>query len=891
MSVQEMPKQYDPHAVEAKWGEHWLKTGAYHGNPASNKDVFSIVIPPPNVTNILHLGHALNNTLQDIAIRWQHMRGFETEWLPGADHAGIATQSIVESRLQAEGTSRREIGRDAFWKRTWDWGWEHKEKILGQLRRMGCACDWERTRYTLDEGLSRAVVEVFVRLYEKGLIYRGPRIVNWCPLHQTSISDDEVDMVEREGKLWFIHYKIKGSDEYISVATTRPETMLGDTAVAVNPEDERYKALIGRTAILPIMDREIPIIGDDYVQSEFGTGAVKVTPAHDLNDFEMGQRHDLPAIEVIGPDGRMTAEAGKFAGLDRTEARRQVVMELDETGNLQKVEKYTVPTPLHDRCGTAIEPRLSTQWFVKMAPLAGPAIRAAKDGQLRFHPDHWVKTYLYWLENVRDWCISRQLWWGHRIPAYTCDDCGQLVVARSRPTECPKCAGRDFTQDPDVLDTWFSSWLWPFSTFGWPEQTPELQKFYPTTLLVTASEIIYLWVARMVMSGYEFMGGLPFTDVYIHGTVRDEIGRKMSKSLGNGIDPLEIIDEFGADSMRVSLVLSTPEGQDPWIGPKTFELGRNFGNKLWNAARFAFLNIGETQIDSLGLRPAKGKQPGMDRWILSRLSETVREATEALNDYRFNTACKSLYDFIWHDYCDWYLEMVKSRLREKHETEDKQRAREVTAYVLYRSLCLMFPYMPFATQEIYGRLREYVRAETPETLWDCPWPEDDPSAEDRALDEEMAFVQDIVTQVRTIRAEMNVPPGTKAPVLVKTESDRLSDALAHHQEHMADLAKADRFEFGTDIKKPALSGSAVVSGAEIYVPLEGIIDVEKERLRLKKELDKMTALLEKAGKKLQNQAFLGQAPPEVVDAEKRKQEDYQSRVDKLTKSLEQLLGW
>ncbi len=891
MAGKPIPKQYDPHTAEKKWGEHWIRSGAYRGDPASEREAYSMVIPPPNVTNILHLGHALNSTLQDIAIRFAHMRGYETEWLPGADHAGIATQIIIEKQLQAEGTSREQIGREAFLERTRDWGLENKDRILHQLRQMGCALDWERARYTLDPGLSAAVVEVFVHLYDRQLIYRGPRIVNWCPLHRTSISDDEVDTQDRQGKLWYIRYKIKGSNAYITVATARPETMLGDTAVAVHPEDDRYTELVGQTAILPIMDREIPVIADEYVKSEFGTGAVKVTPAHDLNDFEMGQRHDLPAIEVIGEDGVMTSRAGKYAGLDRYEARKKIILELDSQGLLNRVEDYTVPTPLHDRCGTPIEPRLSTQWFVKMKPLAGPAIRAVRENRLRFHPEHWVKTYLYWLEHVRDWCISRQLWWGHRIPAYTCDDCGQLVVARAHPDACPKCAGHDLVQDPDVLDTWFSSWLWPFSTFGWPETTPELATFYPTRLLVTASEIIYLWVARMVMAGYEFVGELPFSDVYIHGTVRDELGRKMSKSLGNGIDPLDIIDTFGADAMRVSLILSTPEGQDPWIGPKTFEMGRNFGNKLWNASRFAFMNLADHTLESLQWRAPRGKQPSMDRWILGRLGETVRTVTESLESFRYTSACKALYDFIWHDYCDWYVEMVKARLRDHHETEDKQRARDVTAHVLYRSLQMLSPYMPFLTQEIYSLLREHVRDDTPETLWDTRWPEAGDVSVDEALAREMEFIQQVVGQVRVIRGDMNVPPSTRAPVLIRTETEALADAVAHHLDCVAELSRSSRVEYGTDVRKPPLSGSAVVTGAEIYVPLEGIIDVEREKTRLKKELDKLSSLLERTGRKLQNDAFLTQAPPEVVAAEKTRQDDYQARVDKLTRSLEQLLGW
>ncbi len=891
MSGSSLPKQYDPQSVERKWADHWIQSGAYHGDPGSKKTPWSIVIPPPNVTSILHLGHALNNTLQDIAIRFKHLQGFETEWLPGVDHAGIATQIVVEKLLLSEGSSREQIGREAFEKRTAEWGLVHKEKILSQLRLMGCALDWERTRYTLDPGLTQAVVDVFVHLYDKGLIYRGPRIVNWCPLHRTSISDDEVETADRQGKLWHIRYKVKGSSTFIEVATTRPETMLGDTAVAVHPDDERYKHLVGKTAIVPLVDREVPIVADTYVKSEFGTGAVKVTPAHDLNDFELSLRHQLPAIEVIGEAGLMTDKAGKFSGLDRYAARKQVLIELDALGCLGEVKDYTVPTPLHDRCGTAIEPRLSTQWFVKMAPLAEPAIKAAREGKLRFHPEHWVKTYLYWLENVRDWCISRQLWWGHRIPAYTCDDCGHLVVAKSAPAACPQCAGKDLKQDPDVLDTWFSSWLWPFSTFGWPKDTPELNRFYPTQLLVTASEIIYLWVARMVMAGFEFRKALPFSDVYIHGTVKDDQGRKMSKSLGNGIDPIDVISQYGADSMRVSLVLTTPEGQDPWMGPKTFELGRNFGNKFWNAARFAFMNLGDAKIESLFVKAGRSKFASMDRWILHRLDSAIVEITGSLEEFRYNAACKTLYDFIWHDFCDWYLEMVKSRLRDHHETEDKQKAREVTVYVLYRCLQMLFPYMPHLTQEVYAQLRDYILEATPPTLWDTHWPEPSGLAGDPELESEMEFIQSVVGQVRTIRAEMNVPPAVRVKVLVRTENETLAGTLQRHLDWVTELSKANEVQYGTSLRKPPLSGSAVVSGAEIYVPLEGVIDVERERSRLQKDLSRYSDLLERTGKKLQNEAFLGQAPADVVAAERGKQADYQAKVDKLTQSLEQLLGW
>jgi len=613
MRLTDLSKHYNPKLTEDKWYQFWLGKAFFHADVKSKKETFSVVIPPPNVTDVLHLGHALNNTLQDILIRWKRMQGYEVEWLPGTDHAGIATQVILEKNLAKEGSSKEKLGREKFVELAWEWKRKNGDAILNQLKKIGCSCDWDRTRFTLDDGLSEAVLEVFVHLYNKGLIHRGKRIINWCPRCQTSISDDETEREEKEGSLWYIKYKLKGSDEYITVATTRPETMLGDTAVAVNPKDKRFKNLLSKSAILPILDRELRIVADDFVDPEFGTGMVKVTPAHDPNDFEIGQRHDLEKINVMNPNGTMNENAGKFAGMDRYACRQALVAELKKKKLLEKIEPYRVPVALCYRCGTEIEPYLSEQWFVKMKPLAQPAIEAVETGKVRFYPERWTKTYMHWMENIRDWCISRQLWWGHRIPVWYCQDCNQTIVAKTAPSECTKCKSKNLKQDEDVLDTWFSSWLWPFSTFGWPEKAPELEKFYPTRALFTASEIIFLWVARMVMAGYEFMGREPFSDVYIHGTVRDEFGVKMSKSLGNGIDPLEIIDEYGADALRTTMMLVTPEGQDTLIARRTFQVGQHFANKLWNMAKFVMANLSDEFTPETEFRLGEGDGKLEDR--------------------------------------------------------------------------------------------------------------------------------------------------------------------------------------------------------------------------------------------------------------------------------------
>ena len=878
---------YNPVEVEDRVYEHWVEKHYFHGNAASDKPTYSIVIPPPNVTDVLHIGHALNNTIQDVLIRQHRMKNFEVEWLPGADHAGIATQVIVEKQLAKEGLTRRELGREKFLERTRTWAYRNKDIILRQLRKIGCSCDWERTRFTLDDGLSEAVATVFKHLYDKGWIYKGHRIVNWCPSCKTSLSDDEVEHESFDSHLWYIKYKLKGSDEFLTVATTRPETMLGDTALAVNPKDKRFKKYVGKTVILPILEREIPIVADAYVDPEFGTGVVKVTPAHDPNDFEIGKRHDLPEVNILNIDGTLNENAGKYKGLDRYVGRKQLVEDLKKKGQLEKIEKYDLSAGTCYRCHEVVEPYLSDQWFVKMSELAAPAIEAVKTGKLRFFPEYWSKTYLHWMENIRDWCISRQLWWGHRIPVWYAED-GTTFVSVNRPT-AEECKGFDpetLVQDEDVLDTWFSSWLWPFSTFGWPEQTPELKKFYPTKVIVTASEIIFLWVARMVMAGYEFMGETPFSDVYIHGTVRDANGIKMSKSLGNGIDPLEIIDKYGADSLRISMVLATPDGQDPWISKNTFEIGRNFMNKLYQVSRFVIKRLE-------GRAPVIDKVDDsdlviFDRWILSRMERTIASVNRSFDEYRLSAAAKALYNFVWDDYCSWYIELIKP---DEPGQPIRENSLNVATYVLYQILKLMHPFVPFVSEEICHDLVGAADSGDEPTLTFGPWPDTDGRHIDDGLEDSLNQIQAIVTSVRSIRAELNVPPGKRSDLHIKVKEEAFGKLLENHIAYFRSLARVENLHVGVDTKKPPLSASAVISGAEIFVPLAGLIDIEVEKGRLQKSLDNLKQQLEKTSKKLANADFLANAPKDVIDREKAKKEDYQERIQKLNKNLEQIMGW
>ena len=877
---------YSAHEVEDTLYKKWVEAGYFHGDANSAKEPYSIVIPPPNVTNILHLGHALNNTIQDILIRKYRMEGFEASWIPGADHAGIATQVIVEKQLVAEGLTRREIGREKFLERTSKWAYENKDKILNQLKKIGCSCDWDKTAFTLDENLSNAVFTVFKHLYDKGWIYRGHRIVNWCISCKTSLSDDEVEHENFDSHLWYIKYKLKGSDEYLTVATTRPETMLGDTALAVSPKDPRFKKYVGKKVILPILEREIPVVADSYVDPEFGTGVVKVTPAHDPNDFEIGRRHDLEEINILNIDGTLNENAGKYKGMDRYEGRKQLLEDLKKKGQLEKTEKYDLAAGTCYRCHNVIEPYLSNQWFVKMDEMAKPAIEAVKSGKIKFHPDYWSKTYLHWMENIRDWCISRQLWWGHRIPVWYAED-GTMFISKERPTaaECPGYYPKDLVQDDDVLDTWFSSWLWPFSTMGWPEQSKELAKFYPTKVLVTASEIIFLWVARMIMAGYEFVGDLPFNDVYIHGTVRDGEGRKMSKSLGNGIDPLEIVDKHGADALRISMVLSTPDGQDPWISKNTFEIGRNFINKLHQVSRFVMMRLEDKKpsLDEIDTNDLVL----FDRWILSRLNHTIELVDRSYVEFKLSNAAKTLYNFVWNDYCSWYIELIKP---DKPDQPIREGSLKVAVYVLNQILKLMHPLVPFVTEHTYLELRKKLEL-SEDTIMLSGWPEADQALIDDELETRLEQIQAVVTAVRSVRSELNVHPSKRSDLYIKVSEESFAELLKEHIEYFRSLVKMNELHVGLDVKKPAVSASTVISGAEIFIPLEGLIDVDLEKARLEKELANLKNLLERVSKKLANADFLANAPDDVIKKEKAKQTDFEERIEKMNKNLEQILGW
>ncbi len=898
-SALELPKHYAPASVEAKWYARWEASGCFHSVPDPEKRPYTIVIPPPNVTGILHMGHALNNTLQDILIRAARLRGQNALWMPGTDHAGIATQNVVERALQEEGLQREDLGREKFIERVWDWKERYGSTIISQLKKLGSSCDWERTRFTMDEGLSRAVREVFVRLYREGLIYRGRRLINWCVRCHTALADDEVDHEEKPGALWHIRYPVKGRPTTLVVATTRPETMLGDTAVAVHPEDERYKHLVGQKVILPICNREIPIIADEFVDPRFGTGVVKITPAHDPNDYECGLRHDLPQLIVIGPDGAMTAEAGKYAGLDRARCREKLVQELEETKFLEKVEDHTHNVGHCYRCHTVIEPYLSEQWFVRMQPLAERAIAATREGQVEFHPARWEKVYLSWLENVRDWCISRQIWWGHRIPVWYCRDCGEEVVSETDPTICPKCNSGKLEQDPDVLDTWFSSALWPFSTLGWPEKTPELEYYYPTETLVTDRGIIYFWVARMVMMGLHFLDRPPFRHVYIHGTILDEHGAKMSKSKGNGIDPLVMIaggehktqgkavqlEGYGADAVRYTLAALTTEGQDIRLSPTRFEMGRNFINKLWNASRFVLLNLAELPADDSAVTDAE--LAFEDRWILSRLQAVIGEMTKALDNFRYSDFASLIYDFTWRDYCDWYVEMVKPRLRAGGR--EAQVAGRVLAWGLDQILRLLHPLAPFFTEEVWEALgqqapRRGLGANPPAAepfLMRSGWPKLEEVRRALEVEEAMARTQDVVRAVRNVRAKFNIPPRTELSVMVSVADERLAGQLAGQRELIRTQAQTGEITIGAGLAKPPQSAAEILDGGQIYVPLSGFMDVAVEAQRIAKDLEKKRGALSALNGKLRNQEFLQKAPAKVVETEQARKEELTRQIGEL----------
>ena len=875
---QALQQPYDPGRIEQRWYAFWVERGVFRpgsGSRASERapgKPFVISIPPPNVTGSLTMGHLLGESVRDVVLRWQRMEGRETLYVPGMDHAGIATQNVVEKKLREDQRSRHDLGREAFLREVWAWKEQYGGLILRQLRRFGISTDWSRERFTLDEGYSRAVLHTFKALHDRGLIYRGRYIVNWCPRCLTALSDEEVDHVDTAGHLWYLKYPVKDSKHSVMVATTRPETMLGDTAVAVNPKDRRYAKLVGKIAVLPLMRREIPIVADDMVDPRFGTGAVKVTPAHDPNDFQTAKRHDLPELVIMDEHGVMNDNAGDFRGLDRFEARKRVVAALTDAGYLEKTEAYTVPVGHCSRCDTVIEPHLSWQWFVKMAPLAAPAIEAAKKGQVKFYPARYKKVYLHWLENIRDWCISRQLWWGHRIPVWYRGQ--EMVVSPDRPE------GEGWTQDEDVLDTWFSSWLWPFAILGWPEETEDLERFYPNSLMVTAADIIFFWVARMVMAGIEFRGEVPFQHVYFTSILRDAQGRKMSKSLGNSPDPIEMMDHYGADAVRFTLIYLTPTGQDLLFDEKRLETGKFFANKVWNAARLVQMRLGDEDLSKV--RESSLRLALADRWILSRYANAVKDVTRNLKTYRFNEAANAIYQFAWAEYCDWYLEMAKPRWADDADPADRRTVRWVSWKVLDGILRLLHPFMPFVSEEIWQALPHEG-----ETLALAAWPRAKKAWFDAEAERQVGFLQELVTAVRNLRAENKVAAGRPVPVVVRGEAAQL-DLVERLAGQIRPLAKIESLTLARDGSRPRVAASAVVQGAEIFLPLEGLIDLDAERERLVREADRLLHDLEGTRKKLHNSEFLAKAKPEVVERERQRLAQLEETLEKLKKAQESL---
>jgi len=868
---------YDPQAVEAKWYKYWEENGLFHAEVNTGKKPFSIVIPPPNVTGQLHMGHALDNTLQDILIRFKRLQGYDTLWMPGTDHAGIATQIKVEETLAQQGKTRYDLGREAFIEQVWDWKTQYGSRIINQLKRLGASCDWERERFTMDEGCSQAVREVFVSLYEQGLIYQGTRITNWCPRCNTALSDIEVEHEEKPGNLYHVRYLVEGTDdEYVTVATTRPETIIGDSGVAVHPEDVRYQQLIGKYLILPIVGRRLPIVADEYVDPSFGTGAVKITPAHDPNDFDMGQRHKLAEIIVINPDGTMTADTGKYAGMDRYQCRKALVGDLKAQEYLVKIDEHSHAVGHCQRCSTVVEPLVSKQWFVKMAPLAAPANQAVATGRIQFVPERFAKIHTNWLDNIRDWCISRQIWWGHRIPAWYCQ-CGQVTVSRQDIAACPHCGGQ-VEQDPDVLDTWFSSGLWPFSTMGWPQDTAELKQFYPTSVLVTAYDIIFFWVARMIMMGLKFQQDIPFKQVFIHGLVRDSQGRKMSKSLGNGIDPLEVIDKYGADSLRFMLVTGNTPGNDMRFYWERVESSRNFANKIWNASRFALMNLEGFDIAAT---PADQSLTLADRWILSRYNATVAAVTRDLEQFELGEAARKVYEFIWDEFCDWYIELAKGRLYNKEDADSRKVAQYVLYYVLANTLKLLHPFMPFITEAIWQSLPHQGLS-----IMTSDWPVADAALESVEDEQLMQVIMETIKSVRNMRAEVNVHPGKKSHVFLKFTSGQLQAGIVDNIAYIKTLAAAEPVTIlSAEDAIPENVMTAVVSGIEIYLPLKGLIDVEKETARLTKEIEGLDKELARIAGKLNNPGFTAKAPADVIDKEKIKQAEYQDKQKAIKERL------
>ena len=871
--MRELPKVYDPRTVEKRIYDMWLEGGYFKGVRDPEKKPFTIVIPPPNVTGQLHLGHAFDETLQDVLIRAKRMQGYAALWIPGTDHAGIATQIKVEAELRKEGLTRYDLGREKFLEKVWQWKEKYGGRIIEQLKTLGCSCDWDRLRFTMDEGCSRAVREVFVSLYEKGLIYKGNRIINWCPHCTTALSDAEVEHEEKGGHFWHIKYKLKDSDEYLVIATTRPETMLGDTGIAVNPEDERYAHLVGKTAILPLVGRELPIVADEYVDREFGTGCVKMTPCHDPNDYEVGLRHNLEQILVLDENAKVI-NGGKYNGMDRYEARKAIVADLEEQGLLVKVEEHSHNVGTCYRCGTVVEPMTSPQWFVKMAPLAKEALEVVNDGRIRFVPERFVKTYNNWLNNAHDWCISRQLWWGHQIPAWYCDDCGHVTVAREDPTCCEHCRSEHIHRDEDVLDTWFSSALWPFETLGWPEKTEDLAYFYPTSVLVTGYDILFFWVARMILSGNEHMKQVPFRTVLFHGLIRDSQGRKMSKSLGNGVDPIEVIEQYGADALRFNIITGNSPGNDMRYYPERCEAMRNFANKIWNASRFVMMNL------TIEKNELPDKLELEDRWILSKLNSLIREVTENLDKFELGIAASKIYDFIWDSYCDWYIELTKPRLNGDDE-QARTGAQKVLLYVLTETLKLLHPFMPFITEEIWQALPHEGEVLMTQSYPVC--------SEALAFPEDEARFESIMSAIKAIRArrsEMNVPPSRKARLIIATDRPEVFET---GRVYLSKLAYASELEISRNAPEDLDGLVAVVTdGAKLYMPLAELVDLEKERERIRKEIEKAQGDLARAESKLANEKFTAKAPENVVNAEREKAAKAKALIANLTESLKTL---
>ncbi len=870
--AKDLAKQYDPKDVEDRIYKFWLDGKYFHAKCDPDKKPYTIVIPPPNITGQLHMGHALDNTLQDILIRYRRMQGYDALWLPGTDHASIATEAKIVEAMRKEGITKEDIGREGFLKRAWEWKEKFGGRIIEQLKKMGSSCDWDRERFTMDEGCSKAVKEVFVNLYNKGLIYRGERIVNWCPHCLTSISDAEVEYEDQAGHFWHLRYPFKDGSGYLELATTRPETMLGDTAVAVNPNDERYKDIVGKTLILPIVHREIPVIADDYVEMDFGTGCVKITPAHDPNDFEVGLRHNLEVIDTFTDDAHIKPEWGKYAGMDRMEARKAIVEDLKKEGAIVKIEDYSHNVGVCYRCHSSIEPKVSKQWFVKMEPLAKPAIDCVKNGEVKFVPERFDKTYYHWMENIKDWCISRQLWWGHRIPAWYCDECGEVVVSKETPTVCPKCGCNHLTQDPDTLDTWFSSALWPFSTLGWPDKTPELAHYFPTSTLVTGYDIIFFWVARMIFSSVENMHERPFDTVFIHGIVRDAQGRKMSKSLGNGIDPLIVIDEYGADALRFTLATGNSPGNDMRFSDEKVGASRNFANKLWNAARFILMNLGEDEKaphipDELALE---------DKWILSLFNKLTKEVTDNLDKFELGIAVQKLYDFIWDVFCDWYIEISKIRLNSGDE-KAAQTARDMLVYIMSNTLKLLHPFMPFITEEIWQTLPH-----DGESIMISEWPVYKDEYDFSVEEQEMDRIMEAVRAIRNRRAEMNVPPSKKAKYYIATAHKDTFEKAGIFMQRLASCSEAeigDSFEIDDAV-------CIVTTDAKIYIPLGELVDFEKEIARLNKEKEKVLKDLEFIDKKLNNENFVAKAPKAVVDGQREAAQKLRDKIAMIDESIE-----